>query len=469
MRVPLVVNQQPSGLAQAFSQIGSSFASMPTADQRALYQAQADLQTAQAAEKTREAAAVASAPAELSQIFAQHYDTAPGATELNFDAPEGQNGLVPESPANMATRTTPKLAALFANLGKDNAGAITEGMRLAQAFGTPDDMRRSMVIGGHGIDANFAPTASEGDRITTRNINDDIRKRNSQPMSESEWKAGQLSKNFEHLGDLSPQQQIALDVAPKKGISLSTNPETGEVEFNMGGDAAIGMDKPITRDYQKSLAANQELKAMTTALSSLVQADPSVVGATGNIQRIGQNAADVAGVATQLFGSPEGAENAIATAAADAAANGVSLEFNPQLPLITRLHNLMIYKAADALAGQQGRSVTDADIRRVVGMVGDPESWLEGPQAYQSGLGFIGNMADINIKRSSEMLKAGTVAPVMPGGNSTAGALPLNTGAPAQDPALRIEQARKAIAAGKDRAAVLKTLQSMGIQPPADL
>lgn len=469
MRVPLVVNQQPSGLAQAFSQIGSSFASMPTADQRALYQAQADLQTAQAAEKTREAAALANAPAQLSQIFAQHYDTAPGATELNFDAPEGENGLVPESPANMAARTTPKMAELFAGLGKDNAAAVTEGMRLAQAFGTPDDMRRSMVIGGHGIDANFAPTASEGDRITTRNINDDIRKRNSQPMSESEWKAGVLAKNFDNLDKLNPMQQNVIGALPKKGMSASMNPETGEFEFSMGGDAATGMDKPITKDYQKSLAANQELKSMATALSSLVQANPSAVGATGNIQRIGQNAADVAGVATKMFGSPEGTEQALATAAADAAAHGVSLEFNPQLPLITRLHNLMIYKAADALAGQSGRSVTDADIRRVVGMVGDPESWLEGPKAYQSGLGFINNMADINIKRSSEMLKAGTVAPVMPGGNSTAGALPVDTGAPAQDPALRIEQARKAIAAGKDRAAVLKTLQGMGIQPPADL
>lgn len=478
MRVPIVVNHQPSPLANAFAAIGDQIARQPTVEQRALAQAQADAYGAKAAKDAREAAAMQAAPQQLADIFAQHYDTAPGATELNFDAPEGQNGLVPESPANQAARMQPRMAALFAGLGDDGAKAITEGLRVAQAYGAPDDMRRSMVLGGKAIDADFAPTAAEGNRIMTRNTTEEIRKENAKPMTETQFKAGRLAKNWENLDTLNPQQQIALGVAPKKGIALTTNPETGEVEFSMGGDAT-GLDKPITKDYQKALAANQELKAMATTLKGLVAANPSGVGATGNVQRIAQNAADVAGVATKLFGSPEGAEQAIATAAADAAANGVSLDFNPQLPLITRIHNLMLYKAADALAGQSGRSVTDADIKRVVGITGDPESWMEGPKSYMSGLDFLINMADVNSKRATEMLKSGSIRPVMPGGSATSDALPLGTGEPPKNapapglatvaPEIRIQQARKAIAIGKDRTAVIQMLNKLGIQPPADL
>lgn len=480
MKMPLIVQGQPSPLANAFSQIGSAIANGPSAEQRALFSAESDLNRLKVDEMIRQANAVKGAGSRLSDIFGEHL-AGIDATPQTMVGPAPQEGYTMEDPADQTMRRTTGLASLFADVGKEGAAAIKEGLATGQAFGTPDEMRRSMVLGGHSIDPNFAPTAAEGNRIMTRKTDDSIREAAAKPMTESEFKAKQLQQNWDHLDQLSPQQQLATGVAPKKGMSLTTDAD-GNVSFSTGGDAT-GMDKPITKDYQKSLQANQELKSYVTALRDLVKTNPSGVGPTGNVQRIAQNAADVMQVATKMFGSPEGVNKALATAAVDAQAHGLSLNFNPSLPLITRIHNLMIYKAADALAGQSGRSVTDADLKRIVGTVGDPSSWTEGPQAYTSGLDFLDNMADINIQRSSEMLKAGNVNPVMPGGNATAGALPINTtpGAPAAAPAGAaqpispqqavdlVSKARAAIGSGKNRAMVLQRLQEMGIQPPGDL
>lgn len=479
MRMPLVVQGQPSPLANAFSQFSSAIANGPTAEQRALYSAEADLSRLKTDELVRQAAAMKGAGSRLSSIFDEHL-AGVDATPETMVGPAPEEGFAMEDPQDASMRRTTGIASLFAEIGKENSAALKEGLATGQAFGTPDEMRRSMVLGGHAINPEFAPTAAEGDRITTRKTNESIREADAKPMTESEFKAQQLQKNWDNLDKLSPQQQLATGIAPKKGMSLTTDAD-GNVSFSTGGDAT-GLDKPITKDYQKSLQANQELKSYITALRDLVKTNPSGVGPTGNVQRIAQNATDVVQVATKMFGSPEGVNKALATAAVDAQENGLSLNFNPSLPLITRIHNLMIYKAAGALAGQEGRSATDADIKRIVGTVGDPSSWTEGPQAYSSGLDFLDNMADINIERSSQMLKAGNVAPIMPGGAATAGALPINTtpGAPAAAPNAAstmtpqqavdmVSKARQAIASGKNRAGVIKRLQEMGLQPPGDL
>lgn len=484
MRQPLIVNAQSSPIAQSFSDIAKMFMSGPTPEEREraraqtgvfgaqtnAYNAQARLDSMKADELAAQAAALKSAGADLASLFAEYTPQGVPVAEmqgpLQPPMPAGTQGpelpgtaFPTESPEMRGRRMTSGLGDLFARIGKDNAAALQAGITAGQAFGTPDDMRRSMVLQGKTIDAEFAPTASEGARIMA-----------SKPRSRTEVEGQFLADNFSNLDKLNPYQREALGAEPKKGTAFSVAPD-GTVTYESGGSAATGLAKSNVATQQKNLEANQQLLRMVDQLESLVDSDPTIVGPIGNIQRGAQTAFDTADNLTKMFGSVEGYNAELEQARQLAARNNLSLDFNPNLPNVIKLNNLLLYKAAEALAGQSGRSVTDNDIKKIRAVTGDPGSWIEGPRAYKSGLSLLRNIANANIETTGKILGSGTVDSLMPGAPqpSLGGPAP-TTGAPpaaAEDPL--VMKAREAIRSGKDRAQVIDRLRQMGVEPPPNL
>lgn len=464
MREPLVIQAGASPLAKTFENLATTLMSGPTADERALREAQARIYGAQANEMERQQEALKGAKSALAQLFEDYNPAGVPVSEIQGPLRPGES-FPTEAPSQRATRISTGMADLFAQIGKDNAAALQSGLSAGQAFGAPDDMRRSMVLQGKEIGPDFAPTAGEGNRIVQRNSDIAVAEAKAKPRSKAEVEGQYLADNFDKLDQLNPYQREVLGAEPKAGTSFEVGPD-GTVTYSSGG-SALNLAKQNVATQQKNLQANQELKRMVGQLKEIVTTDPTVVGPVGNIQRGAQTAFDTADNLTKIFGSVEQYNADLEAARQMAARNGLSLDFNPALPNVVKLNNLLLYKAAEALAGQSGRSVTDQDIKKIKTVTGDPGSWFEGPKAYMSGLDLLSKIADDNLATTGAMLQSGSVAPIMPGAQP-AGAV--GGSAPAgSDPALMIQKARQAISQGKDRAMVLQRLQQMGITPPGDL
>jgi hypothetical protein len=121
--------------------------------------------------------------------------------------------------------------------------------------------------------------------------------------------------------------------------------------------------------------------------------------------------------------------------------------FDPNLPALQTLSDLLVYSAASALAGQESRSVSDFDVKKVQGMVGDPRSFLMSQQKFLAKLETLGDIVAGIEGSTQEFVDQNR------GGRSQASPL---------------DQARDAIARGAPRDRVLQRLQQNGIQVPAD-
>ena len=60
--------------------------------------------------------------------------------------------------------------------------------------------------------------------------------------------------------------------------------------------------------------------------------------------------------------------------------------YDPRLNAIDKAANLLVYQAAAALASQEGRSISDADVTLFRGIVGDPQSFFMNQQKFVSGI-----------------------------------------------------------------------------------
>ncbi len=486
MRQGLVVQAGPSPLANAFSEFTKAMYTGPGPEERAYKEALAKKAQIEAQQMEQQQAVQQEVIKSIPQLFTAQMLDKPDPNAMGpFHPTMGPQPTmqVPETPEETVNRATPQALELGLKMGagsNDPIGQMAKLYSLVLNQGGADQVRRGLTATGHMPGPDFAPTAAEGNRIVERNTlaeqNKQIAIDGAKPLTGDQFKAQELSGNWDNLDKLNPLQLKALGAMPSKGVSFSTGPDGG-MEFSMGGDdGSLGLTKANTSIQQKNLQANQELKAMVGHVRGMVQKNPSAIGAVGNIQRGAQTAYDVAGTVRNMFGTPEAYGDQLKKAQLTAMRNGLSLRFDKDMHNVVNLHSLMLYKTAEALAGQSGRSVTDNDIKKAEKIVGKVDGWFQSPQAYVTSLDQLEMLADDNIGKAGEMLKSGTVNPIMPSGAS--GAPPAaDTAAPAApaaggsniDPAAAIEAARAAIGKGKSREHVLQRLRQNGIQPPPDL
>lgn len=450
MRMPLIVQPRPSPLAQTFSDLSRAYMSGPSREERDYRDALAQKTRMEVEQLQSTQSALKEAPSTLASIFSSH--VAGGVPAEEFVGPAPETGLVPEAPNNRAERVSTGLAELFTRVGEDNAKNIMSGLTAGQAFGSPDDMRRSMALQGKNIDEDFAPTGAVADAVAQRNSDLETEQNLAKPRSESEIKGEFLRKNFDSLDTLNPYQRKALDAEPNQGMALTMGPD-GSVTYSSGG---AKMPSSVISDAVGNTDSANALLSTVNELRGL-NLKPEDFGLIGSARDLAQGAA---GQVSALQNWSAGKQNIIADeiAANPALFSGFNYAewFDPSLPQKDLLMHTLAYEYAKML-DPDGR-ISDADVRNAKAAIGG--GMFDTLDAFNARLPLIEKRGKGIIDRNANRVPGGAApvagppvaAPAMPAGENPA-----------------IAAARAAIAKGKSRDHVLQRLRQNGIEPPPDL
>jgi len=258
----------------------------------------------------------------------------------------------------------------------------------------------------------------------------------------AEQQGALLRDNWDRLPDLGEEQKKAIGALPPTERTLNyvapnpaggvsrgrtvdgrTDMTTGQPlpasaqvvsPTNQGGTGPFTPDATDSRGLRARLQANKEVVDLADRIRNIVSNDATVVGPTGNVRRLSQNAVDTLNNVGTLFGDPERFTGALAQTQSEAVSKGVNPSvimglFDPNASNIVKMNSLLLYKAAAALAGQSGREVSDKDIIHLTSIVGDPASWLEGSQQYLNGIKFVRDIAAQGAQNAEQALAAGDV------------------------------------------------------------
>lgn len=229
----------------------------------------------------------------------------------------------------------------------------------------------------------------------------------------SEGRGELLHQNTGSLGDLPLPEQRVLGAdsgksSPKNYVAPDGNtyitydgvsdartgaplPAGGYVA---GVNAASSQDAGITTstmsDLQKSTIALQSFQGTLGRARDIARQDPTLFGVTGIVRSLAQGGAEALSNVGLLLGN-ENVGQTIAELRSVAASSPeltdkslVAGLFDPNLPGIRVLADLLVFKAASALAGQSGRSVSDRDVQMFRRIVGDPRAFLESQASFLS-------------------------------------------------------------------------------------
>jgi len=264
-------------------------------------------------------------------------------------------------------------------------------------------------------------------------------------MSETDQKGTLLGKNFDNLATLDPMQRQVLGAnpteagsrTPKNYISNGKSfitydgvteagsgqplPPGGYIGTVQGDASGTGLTNAVTSDVQKGIIANNKFGAILAATREAATKDPNNFGLPGFIKGTAQDINQIAQNLAQGFGFKD-AQTAIDTAAASAIQNGIdpnliSGVFDPNLSELHTLADLMVYQAAEALAGQSGRSVSDKDVLMFKKIVGDPRDWMMTQQKFLSKMAQVDRILQISQNTLNSAQHNGAVSnanPVVP-------------------------------------------------------
>jgi hypothetical protein len=154
----------------------------------------------------------------------------------------------------------------------------------------------------------------------------------------------------------------------------------------------------------------------------VAQKDPNNFGFPGFVKGTMQDVTALANGVSQVFGD-DGFEQSVTDAqrhlfnsdvSADVGVELLPSFYDPSLPQLQTLSDLLVFQAAAALAGQSGRSVSDKDVRMFKNIVGDPSSLFTSQAKFLSKLQMVENILG---------MQRGVVDNTM-GGDVTGGANP---------------------------------------------
>ncbi len=261
---------------------------------------------------------------------------------------------------------------------------------------------------------------------------------------ESKVRGGYLGQNFGNVGALPPAEQRILGAegksqpTPRNYVSNGQNfitydgrtdantgqplPAGGYLANPQGTAKDVGLGTTAQNNLQGADIARQRFGAMLNFTREIAKKDPTLFGVAGMARNFVQEGAQLANNIALMTGS-KSIEEAKQKFAAEAQAQGVSpkimsMLFDPNLPALESAANLLVYQAAGALAGQEGRGVSDRDVAMFKGIVGNPQSLLASQQSFLAKLqtmeDIVGAMAgaDAAVQSRYAGQKAGAPAPV---------------------------------------------------------
>lgn len=197
---------------------------------------------------------------------------------------------------------------------------------------------------------------------------------------------------------LNGQNYITYDgVTDAQGRPL---PSGGYMANAQGPADAVGLRPNVQGQLQQQDISNQRFRSLLGFTRNLAQKDANNFGVTGMVKGAMQDASAVAGNVAQGLGYT-GIQEAVNNVRQRAATNGVNPSllsgvYDPNLPALHTAADLMVYSAAEALAGQSGRSVTDRDVKMFKSIVGDPQEWSGNQEKYLSKLDTIEQILGLN-------------------------------------------------------------------------
>lgn len=323
--------------------------------------------------------------------------------------------------------------------------------RQSEAYGQPAVEDLGKVQGNVARNVYNSPGGFAGaDEATQRFIKADVKQGNQTPRNYV--KDGKNYITNDGLTDAATGQPL---------------PPGGALATLQGDTNSVGLSSSVKSNLQGQEVAYQQFKNLLHTTRGLI-GDPNNLGVLGYVKGTLQDANVLAGSLAQGLGY-KGLQDAVAEVRQKAATSGVdpsllSGVFDPNLPKIHTAYDLLVFKAAEVLAGQSGRGVSDKDVQVVKRIVGDPASLFANPQNLSAKLDIIETIADQNHDVASQYLRSGSpaAAQAAPGVAAPPSAAP---GAPQPAQNDPLAQARDAIARGADRNAVIKRLQQNGINP----
>jgi hypothetical protein len=183
--------------------------------------------------------------------------------------------------------------------------------------------------------------------------------------------AGKLVQGTTHDGGLTDAHTGA---RLPQGTQVTTKTITGTAAEVGQGPSLKG-----TSSNDKANTQRVRLESLKTGIAdarAIILQKPDSVGWRGNIQRLAQSAVDSFGASAEgLMADMSHPDNEITKEMQKAISDG----FNPDLATMENRFLVLAYGAASAVAGQEGRGLSDADVKHWRRIVGDPTAWLSGP------------------------------------------------------------------------------------------
>ncbi|MGF7158406.1 hypothetical protein FHS85_000016 [Rhodoligotrophos appendicifer] len=188
-------------------------------------------------------------------------------------------------------------------------------------------------------------------------------------------------------------RQYALSQASRRGngMSVTTSPD-GATTIEMGGTP--GLERGVRADLQKADFANARFKTLLEKTREAALKDPSNFGIVGVGKGIFQDTREVLGTVAREAGYHD-PEEMLGQMRNSALRQGINPDLLPSaydsdLPALQTLSDLLVFSAAEALAGQKGRDVSNADVERFRRIAGGADDWLMSQTKYLSKLQTLG-------------------------------------------------------------------------------
>jgi len=289
-----------------------------------------------------------------------------------------------------------------------------------------------------------APKAALGeDGQTTFAPQGDLTKGGYQPIvSETDQKGILLGQNFANLPALDPMQRQVLGANPSEsgrtprnyrapdgtvhitydGVSDAATggplPGGGYIAGVEGGAEDTGLTNSTRSGVQQNIIANNKFKSLSEMTRQAAMADPNNFGLPGfvkgtaqDLRVIGEGMAVGLGFTGIQQALDETSQKILANPDVDP--NLLMGVFDPSRDELLTLSDLMVYSAAEALAGQSGRSVSDKDVQFFKGIVGNPRDFFMNQPKYLAKLTQIERILDRNQQTLGSALN-GAPAPAAP-------------------------------------------------------
>jgi hypothetical protein len=206
------------------------------------------------------------------------------------------------------------------------------------------------------------------------------------------------TKNFPDRGPDWAKSYALQQVSKGQGQKITIGPDGTTIE---SGGLYGEPTNSVTSGAQESLAGIDAFDSSIERAKDMATRSPDAFGALGTVKGVVQDVNAIAqNIGLVAGGSDVNTE--LAKAQAFFASSGVSPEvfgaYNPDISNIDALSRLMVYQAAQALTQQTGRSVSDADVKNMTMIVGDPKSLTMNPDKFVNRMDmlqeFIDTLAD---------------------------------------------------------------------------